>query len=76
MRISKVLHIGPQYSGMTLKQMAARDARWRNAALRKGYDAILLMSPRCFREWRGTGKIPLSLELNILAPNHTEPTSK
>jgi hypothetical protein len=66
-RIARVLGIRPQCDGMTLKQIAAHDAKWRNAALRKGYDAILLMSPKCFAEWKATGKVPRSLELNILS---------
>jgi hypothetical protein len=65
-RIAKVLSIPPQQDGMTLKQIATHDAKWRNAALKKGFDAIVLMSPKCFAEWKTTGKIPRSLELNIL----------
>jgi hypothetical protein len=65
-RIARVLGIPQQHEGMTLEQIAAHDARWRNAALKKGYDAILLMSPKCFAEWKTTGKMPRSLELNIL----------
>lgn len=64
--IARVLGIPPQYDGMTLEQMSAHDAKWRNAALKKGYDAILLMSPKCYTEWKSIGKIPRSLELNIL----------
>jgi hypothetical protein len=64
--IARVLDILPQHEGMTLEQIAAHDAKWRNAALKKGYDAILLMSAKCFAEWKTTGKIPRSLELNIL----------
>ncbi len=51
---------------MTLKQIATHDALWRNAALKKGFDAIVLMAPKCFAEWKAGGKIPRSLELNIL----------
>jgi hypothetical protein len=65
-RISRVLRIPPQYDGMTLKKIAAHDALWRNAALKKGFDAIVLMAPKCFLEFKASGKIPLSLELNIL----------
>lgn len=65
-RIARVLGIPPQHEGMTLEQIAAHDARWRNAALRKGYDAIVLMAPKCFLEWKSNGKIPRSLELNVL----------
>jgi hypothetical protein len=64
--ISKVLRIPPQHDGMTLKQIAAHDALWRNAALEKGFDSILLMAPKCFAKFKATGKIPRSLELNIL----------
>src|SRR6266403_1733768 len=43
--ISRVLGIPPQREGMSLEQIAAHDAKWRNAALRKGFDSILLMGP-------------------------------
>lgn len=65
-KITRVLGIPPQYDGMSIEQIAAHDAKWRNAALRKGFDAILLMSPKCYTEWKAVGKIPRSLELNIL----------
>jgi hypothetical protein len=64
--IARVLRIPPQYEGMTLEQIAVHDAKWRNAALKKGFDAILLMAPKCFAEWKAVGKIPRSLELNVL----------
>jgi hypothetical protein len=64
--IAKVLGIPPQHDGMTLEQIAEHDAKWRNAALKKGFDAIVLMSPKCFAEWKITGRIPRSLELNVL----------
>ena len=65
-RIARVLAIPAQQDGMTLEQIAAHDARWRNAALTKGYDAIVLMTPKCFLEWKTNGKMPRSLELNVL----------
>jgi hypothetical protein len=65
-RIARVLGIPPQQEGWSLKQIAAHDAKWRNAALKKGFDAILLMSPKCYTEWKSLGKIPRSLELNVL----------
>ena len=65
-RIAKILGIPPQHDGMTLEQIAAHDARWRNAALKKGFDAIVLMAPMTFAKWKMTGKIPRSLELNVL----------
>lgn len=64
--IASVLRISPQHDGMTLGEIAAHDAKWRNAALKKGYDAIVLMSPKGFAEWKTAGKIPRSLEVNLL----------
>lgn len=65
-RIGRVLGIPPQREGMTLEQIADRDVKWRNTALKKGFDAIVLMSPKCFAEWKTKGNIPRSLELNVL----------
>jgi hypothetical protein len=65
-RIARVLGIPPQHEGMTLEQIATHDAKWRNVALKKGFDAILLMAPKCFARWKAVGKIPRSLELNVL----------
>lgn len=70
-RISKLLRIPPQHCGMTLKQIATHDALWRNAALKKGFDSILLMAPVCFAGFKASGRIPRSLELNILEPSTT-----
>jgi hypothetical protein len=70
-RIARVLRIPPQYEGMTLKEIAAHDAKWRNAALKKGFDAIVLMAPTTFSKWKMTGKIPRSIELNILKFSQT-----
>jgi hypothetical protein len=42
------------------------DARICNAALSKGYDSIVLMAVPGFRKYRALGKIPRSLELNVL----------
>jgi hypothetical protein len=65
-RIARALGMPPQHDGMTLRQIAAHDALWRNAALKKGFDAILLMAPTCFAQFKASGKIPRSVELNIL----------
>lgn len=64
--ISKVLGIPPQRDAMTLEEIAERDARWRNAALAKGYDSIVLIVPKAFAEFKASGKLPRSIELNIL----------
>ena len=52
------------------------DARMKSAALAKGYDSILLMSPQGFRRFRSASKVPRSLELNILMPARAEALSR
>jgi hypothetical protein len=42
------------------------DAKIKRAALRKGYDSIVLLAPRAFTEFQSTGKLPRSMELNVL----------
>jgi hypothetical protein len=64
--ISKALGVPPQHDDMPLDQIAEHDAVWRNAALKKGFDSILLMAPKCFARFKATGKLPRSLELNVL----------
>ncbi len=51
-----------------MTEIAEHNARWRNAALAKGYDSIVLMSPKGFSEFRASGKLLRSIELNILEP--------
>lgn len=65
--IGDVLGIPPQHEGMSLEEIAAHDALWRSAALEKGFDSILLMSPKAFVQFKSDGKFPRSLELNLLA---------
>jgi hypothetical protein len=65
--ISRILGIPPQHDDMTLQEIAGHDARWRDTALAKGYDSILLMAPGPFAKFKAEGKIPRSIELNILA---------
>lgn len=50
----------------SIAEIQALDAERRRLALSKGHDSIVLMSPKCFAEWKTTGKIPRSIELNIL----------
>lgn len=66
--IAKVLRIRPQREGMSLEEIAAHDAKWRAAALAKGYDSIVLMAPNTFAKFKASGKPPRSLELNVLEP--------
>lgn len=51
-----------------IKDILAFDAKRRQLALSKGYDSIILMSPTCFAKWKASGKVPRSLELNVLRP--------
>ena len=44
------------------------DARMKRVALSKGYDSIVLMTPKAFSVFKGLGRMPRSIELNIL--NH------
>jgi hypothetical protein len=66
--VSQVLGIPAQHAGMTLQEIAQHDARWRDAAIARGYDSILLMSQKDFSEFRASGRVPRSMELNILKP--------
>jgi hypothetical protein len=64
--IARKLGIPAQREGMTLEEIARHDARWRKAALAKGFDSIVLMAPAAFISFKNTGKLPRSLELNLL----------
>lgn len=46
----------------------ALDAKLKRAALAKGYDSIALLSPKGFESYAAAGKIPSSIELNVLKP--------
>jgi hypothetical protein len=63
--ILKVLGVAPQLD-MSLEEIAARDALWRNIALSKGFDCIVLMTPKAFAQFKNNGKLPRNLELNLL----------
>ncbi len=45
------------------------DARLKKAALAKGYDSIVLLSRSAYARFAAEGKIPLSIELNLLREN-------
>jgi hypothetical protein len=51
-----------------LKERLALDARMKRAALGEGYDSIAIMHPTTFTVFKKTGKIPRSIELNVLNP--------
>jgi len=43
------------------------DARLKKAAVAKGYDAIVLLSPAGYAKFVAEGKLPISIELNLLS---------
>lgn len=51
---------------MSVPKRLALDARLRRAALRRGFDSIVLLTPRGFQALRRTGAIPRSIELNVV----------
>jgi hypothetical protein len=60
--------LGRRVSGedMAMEERWALDAKIKKAALAKGYDSIVLMSPKAFSEFNKTGVLPRSIELNVL----------
>jgi hypothetical protein len=55
----------------SIRAIFALDRRRRNEALRKGYDSIVLLGPKAYRDYVGYGKIPRSIGLNLLhVPTH------
>jgi hypothetical protein len=53
----------------------ALDARLRRAGLVEGFDSIVVVSPDAFAKFLSDGKIPYSMELNILNANMTPETA-
>jgi hypothetical protein len=51
---------------MTMEARWNVDAKIKKAALSLGYDSVVLMTPKAFAELIANGKMPRSLELNIL----------
>lgn len=51
---------------MSVPKRLALDARLRRAALRRGFDSIVLLTPKGFRALRRSGAIPRSIELNVV----------
>jgi hypothetical protein len=52
----------------TIEMRLALDARMKKAALAKGYDAIVVLATHTFTKFKAEGKIPRSIELNVLKP--------
>jgi hypothetical protein len=57
---------------ITIEERWKLDAKMRRAALRKGYDSLVLMAPKAFAEFQSTGKLPRSMELNVLNLSKTK----
>jgi hypothetical protein len=51
---------------MSVPKRLALDARLRRAALREGFDSIVLLTPIGFRQFKDKGRIPRSMELNVV----------
>ncbi len=51
---------------IAMEKRWALDAKMKRAALAKGYDSIVVMTAKAFAEFRAAGKLPRSIELNIL----------
>jgi hypothetical protein len=51
---------------MSVPKRFALDSKLRRAALRKGFDCIVLLTSKSFRALRQDGTIPRSIELNVL----------
>lgn len=50
---------------MSIKQRWQLDAKIKKAARAKGYDSVLLMTPKAFSGLKEEGKMPRCLELNV-----------
>lgn len=51
---------------MSIPKRLALDGKLRRAALRQGFDSILLLTPNAFRQFNRNGTIPRSMELNVI----------
>ena len=54
----------------------ALDAKIKDTALEKGYDAVVLMTSKGFAEYLRSGKTPRSLELNMLVVDGKVPVGR
>jgi len=51
---------------MSIRERLDLDAKMKSAALKMGFDSIVLTGPKGFEEYQKSGKIPRSIELNLL----------
>lgn len=54
------------HPNISIRRRFALDVKLFRSALHKGYDSIVLMTEKGFRQFKAEGKIPRSLELNIV----------
>jgi hypothetical protein len=62
----KVVSVPEPEEHSFLKKRLALDARMKRAASKQGYDSIVIMHPTTFAAFKKAGKIPRSIELNVL----------
>lgn len=60
------------HEDMTVQERWGLDAKMKRAAIAKGYDSIMLMTAKGIAEFRAVGKIPRSIELNLLEASEAE----
>jgi hypothetical protein len=51
---------------ISMDERWALDAKMRREALARGFDSIVLMSPKAFSEFNRIGALPRAIELNVL----------
>lgn len=57
---------------ISMEERWVLDTKMKKAALAKGFDSIILMTPKAFSTFKASGKLPRSMELNVL---HANPAS-
>jgi len=54
------------HEDMTVQERWALDAKMKRAAIAMGYDSVVLMTAKGIAAFRSSGKIPRSMELNVV----------
>ena len=57
---------GVSTDDISMQERWALDAKMKKAALARGFDSIILMTPKAYSEFKANGKVPRRMELNIL----------
>lgn len=52
--------------GMSVEERLKLDAKMKKQALSNGFDSIVLMTAKDFAKYEATGRMPRSIELNVL----------